>query len=120
MMFETIYTVSFHVVAHVYRAPVSSRDKSQGTQSQEKREQSDKSSELVRTLTASLNESRATEVKIERKPLLQQKPLDAEQLTGMAGSSKEVEQRRSCLALRSSWAFYIRNSVCRYKIDLVL
>ena len=67
-------------------------------------------------------------------------PHDTERLTGTAGSSKEAKQekkegkmrekkgsherverewRRSCLSLRSSWTFYIGNSVSRYKIDLV-
>ena len=57
------------------------------------KEQSDKPKELVRTLTASLNESRPTVTEIEKgKNSPSARSLDAERLTGSAGSSKGVEQ----------------------------
>ena len=37
-----------------------------------------------------------------------------------AGEFERKCHTGSCLVLRSFWAFYIRDSVCRYKVDLVI
>ena len=36
------------------------------------------------------------------------------------GESNKKCHRGSCLVLRSFWAFYIGDSICRYKIDLMI
>ena len=45
--------------------------------------------------------------------------MESEKKESRAGESNE-SATGSCLVLRSFWAFYIGDSVCRYKIDLVI